>query len=390
MKRKQPDPKSEEQLDNEDFVMDERKKLAEYQEELKRLLSERKNAGAADIKKDTDSDSDEAHQDSENDVPDDKEAAQYHLATNAAQKSVASKRSDVDPSNELEGKRKRIRTEAAPAARAANPSEVALEKDRLYKHVCGMRCLLRKYWRKTTQEVALDKKFNRFITAIELMYTYDQRVFAEAERVRRARSKWLSTSEHAYDDDVWVTLRREGSPPEKFLGRIVHESAHGYVVKMPPFGDDNMPLGLRPKIDAACPGKIGPFVSRNEADPIEDCLRILKSDTRWTVDPFDESVEEPAVTEDQCEPESSDEGSQEGSVVSSEREASSSEGSGDENPENSESSSESSDDDEPVVVRLARREDEEEAIRRFRAEYRAAQKRPAEDQLPSGSSKKAK
>jgi hypothetical protein len=159
---------------------------------------------------------------------------------------------------------------------------------------------------------------------------------------------------------------------------------------MPPFGDDNMPLGLRPKIEAACPGKIGPFVSRNEADPIEDCLRILKSDTRWTVDPFDESVEEPAVTEDQCEPESSDEGSQEGSVVSSEREASSSEGSGDENPENSESSSESSDDDEPVVVRLARREDEEEAIRRFRAEYRAAQKRPAEDQLPSASSKKAK
>jgi len=398
-KRKEPVQKSEEQVANEQLVKEMAAELAQYRTELDCCVLAQKNAGAAADKRESESDdSDMAHEDDE-DVPDDTVAAQYHKDTNAKQQSVASKKFKVDPSNELKGKRTRIPTKAAPAARARNPSEVALEKDEVYKVVCKMRISLRKNWLQTPEEKALDKKLNMLITAIELMYNWDQRVLDEAERVRREAEKWFPTSQHAFDDPVWVTFCLQGSPSEKFLGSIVHESAHGYVVKMPPFGDDNMPLGLRTKIEKACPGKIRPFVTRYTENPIEDCLRIRKSDKAlWTVDAFEESVEEPAVTEDQCEPESSDdesseEGSLEGSDVSSEREASSSEGSGDENPENPESSSESSDDDEPVVVRLARREAEEEAIRRFREEYRAAQKAgkpPAEDQLPSGSSKKAK
>ena len=395
MSGKRKERKCEQQVANEQLVKEMAAELAQYRTELDCCVLARKNAGAAADKRESESDddnSDIAHED-DSDVEDDTVAAQYHKDTNAKQQSVASKKFKVDPSNELQGKRTRIQTKAAPAARARNPSEVALEKDEVYKVVCKMRISLRKNWLQTPEEKALDKKLNMLITAIELMYNWDQRVLDEAERVRREAEKWFSTSQHAFDDPVWVTFCLQGSPSEKFLGSIVHESAHGYVVKMPPFGDDNMPLGLRTKIEKACPGKIRPFVTRYAENPIEDCLRIRKSDKAlWTVDAFEESVEEPAVTEDQCEPESSDdesseEGSLEGSDVSSEREASSSEGSGDENPG---SSSESSDDDEPVVVRLARREAEVEAIRRFRAEYRAAQKRPAEDQLPSASSKKAK
>jgi hypothetical protein len=134
-----------------------------------------------------------------------------------------------------------------------------------------MRCCLRRDWLKTPEEVVLDKKLSVLITAIELMYTWDQRVFAEAERVRREAERWWPNSPHAYDDQVWVTFLLE-----KFLGHIVHESAHVYVVKMPPFGDDNMDPGLRSKIEAACPGKIGPFDSRNEAEPIDHSLKIRK------------------------------------------------------------------------------------------------------------------
>jgi hypothetical protein len=107
---------------------------------------------------------------------------------------------------------------------------------------------------------------------------------------------------------------------------------------MPPFGDDNMPMGLHSKIEAACPGKIGPFDSRNEAEPIQDCLKIRKSDTRWTVNPFVDSVEEPAVTEEECQPpdEDSDEGSEEGSEDPEESEAEESEDSEADDSEDSE------------------------------------------------------
>ncbi len=386
---------------NEKLVMKMAAELEQYQTELDCFVLARKNAGAAADKRESESDddnSDIAHED-DSDVEDNKVAAQYHKDTNARQQSVASKKFKVDPSNELQGKRTRIPTKAAPAARARNPSEVAMENDEAYKVVCKMRIGLRKNWLKTPDEGALDKKLSMLITAIELMYTWDQRVFAEAERLRREAEMWFPNSPYVYEDKVVVTFCQK-----TFITVIVHESAHEYVVKMPPKGDDNMPLGLRTKIEAACPGKIRPFVSRYAEDDIEDCLRIRKSDKAlWTVDAFEESVEEKAVTEDQCEPESSDddwsgdevsdEGSREGSDVSSEREASSSEGSGDENPDNPESSSEPSDDDEPVVVRLARREAEQEAIRKFREEYRAAQraeKRRAEDPLLSASSKKAK
>jgi hypothetical protein len=164
---------------------------------------------------------------------------------------------------------------------------------------------------------------------------------------------------------------------------------------MPPLGDDNMPIELRSKIEAACPGRIGPFDSRNEAEPIQDCLKIRKSDKRWTVNTFVESVEEPEVTEEECPPES-DEGSEEGSEDSSEDEAESSEGSGDENPENPEdedaededaedSDEEESDDDVPLSVKKA----DQEAVRRLLAK-RKANRLKAQAQLPSGSGNKAK
>ena len=81
-----------------------------------------------------------------------------------------------------------------------------MEKDEVYKVVCRMRIVLRINWLKTPEEEALDKKLSMLITAIELMYNWDQRVFDEAERVRREAEKWFPTSQHAFDDPVWVTF----------------------------------------------------------------------------------------------------------------------------------------------------------------------------------------
>jgi len=310
-KRKQSEPeKSEERLDNEDYVVQKSKNVPQYQKEVDRLVSLRKTTGAAAGHRETDSDpsdhSDAAHED-DDDVEDDTVAAQHHRDTNAAQQSVASKRSKIDASNVLEGKRDRKPTTAPRAAVYANRSELAFQGNPVHPIVCGMRISLRKGWCKTPDEVALDKKLEALIHAIELMYTWDQRVEDKAEQVRREAARWFPNSPHAHEDPVWVTFSLE-----RFLANIVHESAHAYVVRMPPLGDDNMPIELRSKIEAACPGRIGPFDSRNEAEPIQDCLKIRKSDTRWTVNPFVESVEEPAVTEEECTPES-DEGSEEGS-----------------------------------------------------------------------------
>jgi hypothetical protein len=383
-------------LDNEDFVVEQVKKVQLYKDAVDRLVSLRKQAGAAAGHRETDSDSDMAHED-DDDVEDDTVAAQHHRDTNAAQQSVPIKRSKVDPSNVLEGKRDRKPTTAPRAAVYANRSELAFQGNPVHPIVCGMRISLRKGWCKTPDEVALDKKLEALIHAIELMYTWDQRVFAEAERVRREAEMWWRTSPHAYDDPVWVTFSLE-----KFLAHIVHESAHGYVVKMPPFGDHNMPIELRSKIEAACPGKIGPFDSRNEAEPIQDCLKIRKSDTRWTVSPFVESVEEPAVTEEECPPES-DEGSEEGSEVPSETEAEDSQDSQDEDAEDEDaededaedgdaedgdaedSDEEESDDDVPLSVKKA----DQEAVRRLLAK-RKANRLKAQARLPSGSGNKAK
>ena len=428
--------KSEEQVANELVVLEKIREIPLYRAELHSLVSERQTTGAATSKKnkDTDSgDSDDAHED-DNDVADDFAAMEYHRATNAAQKSVASDRFKVNTANVVEGKRKRFKTKAAPSARAANRSEVAFQKDQVYATLCCMRCELRKDWRQTTEEVALDNKLNVLITAIELMYTWDQRVSDEAERVRRARQAWFLHSPYEYEEVVCVAFDKQ-----TFLAHIVHESVKRYVIKMPPVGDDDMPIKLRPKIEAEYLGKIGPFDSPYQTDDIEDCLTILKSDTRWTLKPLVESVEEPAMTEEQCQNEAdegSEVGSEEGSEVPSESEAededSEDEDADDEDADDGDSedadpvdcdeevsagtsvsqalapaSDEDSDDEVPLSEKKAEQKDIQEALsqllvaykasvrevkKRIPAEYKAARaaKRKAEDQLPSGSSKKAK
>ena len=256
-KRKQSRLEYEKMLNNEDFVVEQVKKVPQYKEEVDHLVSLRKPAGVAAREE---SDSDMAHDD-DSDVEDDAVAAQHHKDKNAAQQSVASKRSKIDTCNVIEGKRDRKPTTAPRAAVYANRSELAFQSNPVHPIVCGMRISLRKGWCKTPDEVALDKKLEALIHAIELMYTWDQRVEDKAEQVRREAASWFPNSPHAHEDPVWVTFSLE-----KFLANIVHESAHAYVVRMPPLGDDNMPIELRSKIEAACPGRIGPFDSRNESD----------------------------------------------------------------------------------------------------------------------------
>jgi hypothetical protein len=192
-KRKQPEEKSEKQLDNEDFVMAQTGKIGALQEKLDVCLTKRKTVGAVPKLHESESDSDEAHED-DDDVEDDADAARYHKATNAASPSTASKRCKIDASNQVEGKRVRVPTKAAPAAVYANRSEIAFQADPVHKSVCGMRIALRKGWCKTPEEEVLDRKLEALITAIELMYTWDQRVEAEAERVRREAARWWSNS----------------------------------------------------------------------------------------------------------------------------------------------------------------------------------------------------
>jgi hypothetical protein len=398
-KQKQSEEKSDDQLDNEDFVMAQTGKIGALQEKLDVCLTKRKAVGAVPKLHESESDSDEAHED-DDDVEDDADAARYHKAANAASRSTASKRCKIDASNQVEGKRVRVPTKAAPAAVATQRSQRALDEDEVYRACCGMRVSLRKGWQKTPDEVELDSKLGAIITAIELMYTWDERVFAEADRLRREAERWWLYSDFEYEDLVKVSF--QGS---EFRTPIVHESLLMYVVKMPDFGDDNMPMGLRPKIIAAYPDNLGPFASRNEVEPIPNCFTILKLDTRWTVKPLVESVEEPAVKEEECPPpdEDSDEGSEEGSEDPEEDEADDSEDSEDEDAEDADeevspdtslsealppatsSSDEESDDDVPLSVMKA----EQEAVAQFLVEFRAGQKRKAEAQLPSGSGKKA-
>jgi hypothetical protein len=385
-KRTRPE-KSAAQLDNEEFVLAQTKKFASLQAELNACLEKQKAVGAGVRLSGSDSDdSDQAHEDDEDvELPPD-EVAKYHNDTNAASRSAtSSKRCKVDVSNEVEGKRVRVATKAAPAAVATQRSARAMDEDVAYNAFRKMRMSLRRRYGKTPEEVELDSKLDAIITAIEHMYTWDNRVFVEEERVRREREQWYVHSEFVYDEVVKVAFSGLS-----FETRIVHECPLTYVVKVPPVGADDVPMGLRTRIIEASPGRFGPFSSRNEAEPIPDCVTIRKADTRWTVKSLVESVEEPAVTEEECPPES-DEGSEEGSEDSSEDEAESSESSGDENPEDAEdedaedSDEEESDDDVPLSVKKA----DQEAVRRLLAK-RKANRLKAQAQLPSGSGNKAK
>jgi len=302
------------------------------------LLEKRKAVRAVPKLHESDFDSDQAHED-DDDVEDHADVvAKYHKDANAAKReSAPSRKCKMDKTNQVEGTRSRTQTKDAPRAVFARLSEHAFENDEMHKYICkttkctnisaGCGCLSEKGGTKTPEEVELDKKLGAIITATELMYTWDERVLAEAERLRRETEKWWTYSPFSYEERVRVIFLSS-----EFPTRIVHEGPLIYVVTMPDLGDDDMPIGLGAKVIAAYPNNLGPFVSRNETDPIKDCFTIQKSDKQWRVEKEEEPDEEPSVQEEDCEAsdEGSDEGSDEDSEDSEESEAEDSEDSDDE------------------------------------------------------------